>query len=118
MSQHLPALTSKEAERLREIARCETDPYSADLSPNAKRASTDELIKLAYIEVRGRQVAATGRVMKAGECYATALGHEWLKQDIARRSAAAKPLGEFIRDLDLEGLDLTREPDVGREVEL
>ncbi len=37
------------------------------------------------------------------------------------RLTAAKPklgLVEFLESLDLEGLDLTREPDTGREVEL
>jgi prevent-host-death family protein len=41
--------------------------------------------------------------------------------DEYQRLAAAKPtlgLVDFLEGLDMEGLDLTREPDIGREIEL
>ena len=42
-------------------------------------------------------------------------------RDFARLGQGAadrKPLLEFLQELDLDGLDLTRDPDFGRDVEL
>ena len=78
MTEHLPALTKPEMARLREISKGQFDPDSVDLSPNHKRNSTAELINLKLVVVRGREVAVTGRVMKAGICDVTHLGRRWI----------------------------------------
>jgi hypothetical protein len=85
VSDNLPALTGPEAERLRAIARCEQEPYFTDTGPNHKRQSTSQLLELGYLEVRGRQVAGSGRVMKAGECVLTERGQLWLSRNEANR---------------------------------
>lgn len=78
MNENLPALTRLEAARLRDISRGEVEPYSIDLSPNHKRTSTNELIKLGYVSVHGRTTASTGRVMKVGICKITDMGRRWI----------------------------------------
>ena len=79
--QRLPALTTKEADRLRALARCDNEPNYANLSPNSQRTSTAELIQLGFVIVRGREVAPSGRVMKAGECAITSTGYMWLERN-------------------------------------
>ena len=67
-------LPYRQEQRLREIARDRNGSYAGNA-----RASTAALRDAGLIEVRGEQIATTGRRLAFGYAYVTDAGRAWLQ---------------------------------------
>jgi prevent-host-death family protein len=81
--------------------RWKLEDAKARFSEVVRRAGSDGP---QMVTVRGTEAAV---VLSAGDF-----------ARLADAGAPKKPLAEFLQDLDLAGLDLTREADFGRDVQL